>query len=148
MFRNSPMRTLLAMASLAHLMAPPIPQRRRSPVEEPPASKVRGNQPTRGRVKRARTAPPVDPRQAKVNRLTNWQRNQWARAGYPKDVERFARMMKHPKSAFHSAGLAIAEGIRGATDAAVAKARRRPARSIPGAAENRDGDAIPAGAAT
>lgn len=31
-----------------------------------------------------------------VNKMTNWQRNQWARSGYPaKRVEEFSRMKRH-----------------------------------------------------
>lgn len=115
MFRVSPMRTLLAMASLAHLMAPPIPQPRRPHVEEPQPAKVRGSAPSI----RQRRPVAIDPFQQKVNKLTAWQRHQWARAGYPKDIERFARMMKHPKSAGHAVGLVIAHAIRAASDAAI-----------------------------
>lgn len=33
-----------------------------------------------------------------VNKLTNWQRNQWARAGYPErleDLKKFAELTRH-----------------------------------------------------
>ncbi len=30
----------------------------------------------------------ADPIQVQVNLMTNWQRNQWARAGYPKGMEK------------------------------------------------------------
>lgn len=33
-------------------------------------------------------------RMALINRLTNWQRNQWARAGYPLEVQPFLDMTK------------------------------------------------------
>lgn len=39
----------------------------------------------------------VEEVQVYVNRMTNWQRNQWARSGYPKSraqLERFAGLQK------------------------------------------------------
>ena len=40
------------------------------------------------------------PTQALVNRMTNWQRNQWARAGYPADkVGDFATLTKEIRNA-------------------------------------------------
>lgn len=44
----------------------------------------------RARVFRAPTAN----RQRLVNQLTNWQRNQWARAGYPQDLRPFLTKTK------------------------------------------------------
>ena len=38
--------------------------------------------------------------QRRINRLTNWQRNQWARAGYPKNrIDEFAAMERGPAHA-------------------------------------------------
>jgi hypothetical protein len=34
-----------------------------------------------------------------IKRLTNWQRNQWARAGYPTDQKRLAQFAEKRKSA-------------------------------------------------
>lgn len=36
----------------------------------------------------------LDRRNPAVEALTGWQRNQWARAGYPKDVASFAAMVR------------------------------------------------------
>ena len=61
------------------------------------------------RFKAAGKTVALDHRQPYLHRMTNWQRNQWARAGRPKDtasLESFTKLVRPLRRAAHDAGAA------------------------------------------
>jgi len=92
------MRKMLgAMASLA-ISAMLLPQRSAAgqypfqPESRVPRAGIRDRQP------RARkTVAPPSAHQVAIDRLTNWQRHQWVKAGRPKDRLAAFAMLLHPK---------------------------------------------------